>query len=436
MADVEPFRGWRYDLAQVGDLSDVTAPPYDVINPDEQQELYEKHPCNVIRLILNREEPGDPDGKTKYQRAATFLNRWQSEGILIQEHETALYVYHQEFEWEGTTYTRKGFLGRLRLEEFESGHVFPHEQTFPKHKADRLALMNATGMNLSPIFGLFPDEELSIQSILEQAVLTETALEATDELGVVHRFWPITDESTIRTVSDRMTEKPIFIADGHHRYETALNYRREQLEKGDFNTETDSPNFVMMMFVGMSDPGLAILPTHRLVSGIAELSALELRNLLQDHFELTPMGNGKEAAKETWNQIDAAGGQHLFGFGTADGEWQLAKLIDGSPMQKLAADQSEDWRNLGVSLLHRLVLDHLIQEKFSEAEIEWKYVHLMEEVTTAQQAKECQLACLVAPASLEHVKSIASQFEKMPPKSTYFYPKLLSGIVFHSLEGS
>jgi len=435
MAEVHAFRGWRYDLAQVGSLSDVTAPPYDVIGPDQQRELYEQHPCNVIRLILNRDEPGDASSDERYRRAANFLRHWQSEGTLIREGEDSLYVYHQAFDWEGRHYVRKGFLGRLRLEEFGHGSVYPHEQTMSGPKADRLALTKACRTNLSPIFGLYPDSESSVQAPLEDAILGQTALEATDHLGVVHRLWPVTDHEAVSRVRERLKQKPIFIADGHHRYETAINYRNGLQSQGQLADNSAAANFVLMHFAGMNDPGLTILPTHRLISGLPELTVDNVEQALSNHFELEPMGHGAEAARQTWGLMEADGGQDVFGFGTAgDGQWLFARLSDSSPMQTLAAERSENWRSLGVSVLHKLVLEHLIEQKHPNAQQTCKYVHLMDEVIAALADRSCQLACLVAPAQIEHVERIASKFEKMPPKSTYFYPKLLSGLVFNPLE--
>jgi uncharacterized protein (DUF1015 family) len=434
MAEVHPFRGWRYDLAQVGSLADVAAPPYDVIGTDQQKELYERHPCNVVRLILNRDEPGDESADERYNRAAEFLRHWQSEGILFQERAETFYVYHQKFQWEGVEYVRKGFLGRLRLEEFGKGNVFPHEQTMAGPKADRLKLTQACQMNLSPIFSLYPDDEAYVQTPLEEAIAGQTALEVTDDLGVLHRIWPMTDPAVLNQVRERMAEKSIFIADGHHRYETAVNYRNFLQSEGKLENEAAAANFVLMMFVGMNDPGLAILPTHRLISGLPNLTADEIREALSPHFQLDDVGTGAEAAKETWEMMEADGEQNVFGFGTAaDGKWLFARLTDASPMTELAPDQSEDWRQLGVSLLHKLVLDHLLKRNYPDSEQVCKYVHLLDEVTACLSERSCQLACLVAPAQIEDVEVVASKFEKMPPKSTFFYPKLLSGLVFNPL---
>jgi uncharacterized protein (DUF1015 family) len=432
MAQVFPFRGWRYDVAQVGDLSDVTCPPYDVIDADFQERLYEQHPCNVIRLELNRDEPGDSTPDEKYRRAAGFLQRWIQQGVLMHERDEALYAYHQVFDWAGRTYTRRGFLSRIRLERFGEGTVYPHEQTMSGPKADRLKLLQATGMNLSPVFGLFPDSENAVQAPLETAIRGLTPLEATDHLGVIHRLWPVSDHATIEQVRKRIADRPVFIADGHHRYETAINNRDTLAAAGSLAGPDAPANFALMMFVGMSDPGLIILPTHRLVSNLPPLSAEQIKTALAPNFAIEPVGHGPQAAQETWELIEADGNQGILGLGTtADGQWLLARLTDGSPMQRLAPDQSDDWRNLGVSLLHKLVLEHLLKPHHQAAPPTCRYVHQIEEVTAAQKANECPLACLVPPAQIEHVEVIAERLEKMPPKSTYFYPKLQTGLVFN-----
>ncbi|MGQ0633391.1 MAG: DUF1015 domain-containing protein [Planctomycetaceae bacterium] len=432
MPQILPFRGWRYDVSQVGDLSDVTCPPYDVIDSEFQEKLYQRHPCNVIRLELNRDEPGDPNLDEKYRRAAEYLRRWTQQGVLMQERDLALYVYHQIFEWGGAFYTRRGFLGRIRLERFGEGRVFPHEQTMSGPKADRLKLLQACQMNLSPVFGLYPDRDNTAQAPLEDVVRAAPPLEAHDHLGVIHRLWPVTNREAIDQVRRLLADKPVFIADGHHRYETAINYRDGLVAAGK-PVGPDAPaNFALMMFVGMSDPGLIILPTHRLVSGLAATTADQIEATLRGHFAIERMGRGPDAAKATWDLIEADGGQGLLGLGTtADGQWLLARLTDGSPMARLAPDQSDDWRGLGVSLLHKLVLEHLLKPHHVGDGVKCRYVHQLEEVAAAQKAGECPLACLVPPAQIEHVEKIAARLEKMPPKSTYFYPKLQTGLVFN-----
>lgn len=435
MAEVSAFRGYRYDVSQVGDLSDVTCPPYDVIDAEFQEKLYQQHPCNVIRLELNRDEPGDPNADERYQRASNFLHRWIQQGVLLQEHEAALYVYHQIFSWEGVSYTRKGVMARIRLERFGEGKVFPHEQTLSGPKLDRLKLLRACQVNFSPIFGLYPDEGGYVQEPLEEAVRGLTPLEATDHLGVLHRLWPVANVGVIHEVQKRIREKPVFIADGHHRYETAVNYRDELAAAGTLGGPESPANFALMHFVGMSDPGLVILPTHRLVTGVGDVTAEQVRKALAPNFATKVIGEGPAAAKAAWEEIELDGSQNVLGFGTQmDGKWIVARVTDASPMKTLAANQSDAWRGLAVSLLHKLVLEHLLPQSLPGTTASCRYVHQLEEVLTAQQAGQCQLGCLVPPATIGHVEDIAAKLEKMPPKSTYFYPKLQTGLVFNPVQ--
>jgi uncharacterized protein (DUF1015 family) len=442
MAEIRAFRAFRYDLGRVGTLSDVIAPPYDVIDPPLQEALSARSPYNVVRLILNREEPTDNPANTRYTRAAGFLRDWQQEGILKQDSARSLYVYHQEFEVEGRRYTRRGFMARVRLEPFGQGKIFPHEETMSGPKADRLKLFHATAMNLSQIFGLYPDPEGAVQSRLDAAVGRALPLEATDHLGVVSRLWPVTDQQVVSAVTGLMGPRPVFIADGHHRYETALRYLDERRQAGEVRDGEAAANFVLMMLVSMSDPGLVILPTHRLVSGLPDVSADRLRAILRSHFQVETVGQGEQGARDTWELIEADGGQNVLGFGTvSDGVWQLARFGSPAVMAELAPQHSEPWRGLGVSILHVLVLGRLLPAGLpirgpQPPEVQCRYVHLLREVTEAVAGRQCQLAVLVPPAGMRHVEQIAGGLEKMPPKSTYFYPKLLSGLVFNSLKGN
>jgi uncharacterized protein (DUF1015 family) len=450
MPDISAFRALRYDLGHVGSLSDVIAPPYDVIGPELQDELYKRHPANVVRLILNRDEPGDDEQSNRYTRAARFLKNWRSEGVLFAEPDPAVYVYHQVFEANGQTYTRRGFMCRTKLERLGEGKIYPHEQTHSKAKEDRLKLTKACKTNLSQIFGIYPDPENEAQNLLERTVAGQTPLEAKDHLGVIHRVWPVTDVSIISELEGIMGPKPTFIADGHHRYETALNYRDWLSERQGGELPADHPaNFVLMMCIGMNDPGMIVLPTHRLFRGVPEMSADELAAKLGDQFKTTAAGNGPEAAGAVWEEIETEDEQGTLAFYTAqDDAWTLVRVADAGrkKMAEIAAEQSEDWRGLGVSILHRLVMDTLLGLPDLPAP---KYVHSVEEVVeglktgdkagrdaTGQEGQggKFNLAALVMPATLDHIRAISEHGERMPAKSTYFYPKLLSGLVFNPLE--
>ncbi len=438
MADIRAFRAFRYDLGRVGNLSDVVAPPYDVIDPALQRTLYDRSPYNVVRLELNQEEPNDNETENRYTRAARFLRDWQRDDVLIQDSARSLYVVYQDFEVEGRRYTRRGFLSRVRLEPFGSGRIYAHEETMSGPKADRLKLFHATGMNLSPIFGLYPDSDDEVMGRIDAVVRNTLPLQATDHLGVVSRLWPVTDQHLVSAVTGLLSPKPVFIADGHHRYETSLRYleeRRAAVAHSGEELDSESPaNFTMMMLVGMSDPGLIILPTHRLISGLPSLNAERLSEILAPHFQVERIGTGQKGARDAWETIEADGSQDLLGFGTvADGAWLTARFRSPQMMAERAVNHSPAWRGLAVSILHVAVLDGLLAQA-TGGNPECKYVHLLREVTEATEAKQCQLAALVPPATMQHVEEIAGNLEKMPPKSTYFYPKLLTGLVLNSLK--
>ena len=432
MADIRAFRAFRYDMGRVGSLSDVVAPPYDVIDAALQQRLYNASPYNAIRLELTKDEPGDTETENKYTRAAGTLREWIAENALRQDTARALYVYEQEFEAEGKTYTRRGFFARVRLEPFGTGRVFPHEQTMSGPKEDRLKLYRATGFNLSPVFSFYPDPDGAVTRLLDPFTLKGPPLVAKDHHGVTNRLWVVTDSHVLSAVTGMMGPKPVFIADGHHRYETGLKYLDERRAAGEVADDDSPANFCLMMLVGMSDPGLIILPTHRLVGGLPPVTTAQAEGVLKEHFDVVERFGTDAAA--CWEHLQMDGSQDVLGFGTvADGEWFAAKLRDPAVMAELAPDQSADWRGLGVSILHKLVLDRLVREKLGGSPA-LKFVHLMTEVTDAVSARECQLAVLVPPATMGHVERIAGNRETMPPKSTYFYPKLLTGMVFNSLK--
>jgi uncharacterized protein (DUF1015 family) len=440
MPIVAPLRGLRYDPKHVGALSQVIAPPYDVIDAALQNELYERHPANVIRLELNREEPGDDERSNKYTRAAKFLREWRKQGVVMQEPAAALYVYHQEFEVEGRSFVRRGVMARVRLERFGTGSIHPHEETMSGPKQDRLLLTRACRANLSQVFGLYPDPAGEVQAVLDAAVEGQPPLEATDHLGVRSRMWPVSAEGMATKVAGLMGPKPVFIADGHHRYETACNYRDEvaaawAAEHDGQPLPDDHPaNFVLMMLVGMSDPGLVVLPTHRLFVEPAVATLKDLQARLGDAFVTRPAATGPEAAPAVWAEIEAENEQGTLGLYTAgDRTWTLARITPAgrARMDAVAADHGPAWRSLGVSILHRLLVGELLGAKQIPTP---GYVHLVREVVEGLGTGKYPLAALVMPATVADIRAVSETGERMPAKSTYFYPKLASGLVFNGLE--
>lgn len=435
MPNIQPIHGIRFNLGKVGALSDVVAPPYDVIGPDFQDELYAKHPNNTVRLILNKELPTDDEADNKYTRAKTLLRQWQEEGVLVKDAQPAIYVYHQIFEYAGATYTRKGFMAGLEVQRFGEGCVFPHEQTHSAAKVDRLMLTTTTKTQLSQIFGLYPDSASEVQSILEDAIRGETPLEAEDHLGVMHRMWVITDPAIIASVQDKIGKKPMFIADGHHRYETACNYLDQLRQEG--ITKDHPAHYVLTMFIAMEDDGLVVLPTHRLFPGVPEMTADALREKLNGFFTFEDAPAGPDAAEEIWEDIETRGSQGVIGLYTKkDDRWTICTITPAG-VEKLAekgvADEhTPEWRTLGVSILHRLIMDTLLNQPNAPKPT---YVHLVSELVDELKSHDYPLAALVMPATVHDITTLCLQNERMPQKSTYFYPKLLSGLVFRSVDG-
>ena len=444
MPDIRAIRGLRYDPGHVGSLSSVVAPPYDVIDATQQDALYNRHPANVVRLILNRDEPGDQDGSNRYTRAARFLTEWRREGVLRQESDPAVYVYHQVFTEEGVTYTRRGFLCGCVLERFGEGKIYPHELTMSGPKVDRLLLTKACRANLSPIFGLYPDANSGAQQLLEDAVAGQPPMEATDHLGVVHRMWTVTSMSVISRLEALLGPKPLFIADGHHRYETACNYRDELAKEGKL-TPGHPANAVLMMFISMSDPGLIVLPTHRLFRGVPHMTDKQLAGRLGECFTTRVAGEGSDLAPIIWEQVAAENEQGTMAFYTvSDQRWTIARITETGRkrMAEAAPEQSEDWRNLGVSILHTLVVDTLLDSKGHPKP---GYVRLIEDFIGGLEGRtggeggraegeSYQLGTLLMPATVDDIRRVSEHGERMPAKSTYFYPKLLSGLVINPLE--
>lgn len=444
MADIQAFRGLRFDLSQVGSLSDVVAPPYDVISAQQRAALTEKNEHNIVRVIL----PGDEDvreGETSYDRAAELLKVWRRDKFLRPDPVASVYVYHQCFEFEGRTYERRGFMARVKLEPFGEGSIYPHEQTHSKAKEDRYQLMTRCRANLSPIFGIYPDAENKAQEILEAAIDDRTPLVARESNGVEHRMWRVSDVDAISHAAAILGKAAVYIADGHHRYETSCRIRDEDRAAG----KAGASDYALMMFISMHDPGLAVLPTHRLFRGLDAISSSQLIERVGKAFEVEVIGTGADLCEEVWQTVQVEDQQGTIGlYCRADDTWVLARLsVEGLElMEQLAPDQSERWRGLGVSLLHRMLVVELLGQRDLPAP---KYVHEVEEVVDgirngdsagrdatgqAGTGAPFELVALVMPASVDDVKEISEQGLRMPAKSTYFYPKLLSGLVINPLD--
>ncbi len=437
MPEIQAFRGLRYNLAQVGSLSNCIAPPYDVVDSELQNYLYGLSPYNFLRLELNRREPADQDENEIYQRAARIYRSWRNEGVLQLEPDPAIYVYHQEFESEGRKLNRRGFMARVRLQRFGEGNIYPHEQTHAKAKDDRLRLTRATQANLSQIFGLYPDPKNEIQELLERDIVGVQGLEATDHLGVVHRMWPVSNLQTIQKVMSMIAERDMFVADGHHRYETACNYRDELNAQSPLQ-DAHPANFVLTMLVSMNDPGLVVLPTHRLLHDVPAFTTEQLHDKLSPYFDCEIVAQGAESAGAVWAEMDRLDEQLIMAlYSKASNQWTRisARQEAADRMARIASEHSQDWQGLGVAVLHRLVLEDLLGFRDMPKPT---YVHLVQEVIDGLQGKlegnlDYPLAAMVMPATIDHIRAVSLHQERMPAKSTYFYPKLVSGLVVHPL---
>lgn len=438
MPQIAAFRGLRYDLGHVGSLEGVVAPPCDRIDQQLQSELYKQHPANVVRLILNRDEPGDNED-AKFLRSVQFFRNWQREGVLQREPDPAIYVYHQVFQHDGLSFTRRSFICRTRLERLGEGAIFPQEAGQPSQSEDRLKLIQTCAANLSPILGVFPDPASEVQEILETVIQGVAPVEAKDQLGVVHRLWPVSDINVINQVSSAMAGKPTFLAAGQQCYETACDYRDEL--GGDDLDASHGANFVMMMCSGIGDRGLLVLPTHRLFRNFPAMDSDELKSKLSEFFEVRVAGEGSDLAEMIWDQIEIEDHQGTLGlYCHADERWVVAKInaVGEQKMAEIASSQSEEWRSLGVSILHRLVVETVL----GHSEITPPhFVNRVDDVVQAidkgdveQEGQPYQLAVLVMPASLDHLQAISELGESLPAQSTYFYPEVLSGLVFNPHE--
>lgn len=430
MPHISAFRGLRYDLGHVGSLEGVVAPPYDSISAQLQNELYQQHPANVIRLILNREEPGDTEN-AKYDRSGRFFKNWQREGVLQREPDPAIYVYHQVFDYEGSTFTRRGFTCLAKLDQ-----LVAIEESDRLEMKERMQLMQSCPANLNPILGLYTDQSTATQQILESAVAGVAPIEATDRRGVSHRLWPVTSIQVINDVTTAMTTNPAFVVAGHQSLEAARAYR-EELGGVDLDA-AHLANFVMLTFVEIDDGGLVAQPCHRLVRGIPSTNSENLMQLLAPCFDLRVAGEGTGSAKAIWDQLENEEDQETVAlFCRADDRWLIAKINEAGCERISRHSGGRDERPLlGVSIVDHLICTDLLGWPQT---IERDYAHCITEVIEAidqasddRASRGIELAALTLPPTLEHLRTAAEHGRRLPNDSVHLYPHLLSGLIFNS----
>jgi uncharacterized protein (DUF1015 family) len=422
MADVQPLRTLRYDPSAVGSLDAVAAPPYDVIDAQMRDELAARSPFNVVEIDLPRGDAGDP-----YHHAEETLQEWIQQGVMVREREPAIWVLTQDFTGpDGNAYTRHGFFARVRVEDYGPGRIRPHERTQPGPKEDRLRLTRATRANLSPIFSLFSDPAGEAWSALEPVTGDEPFATVTDADGTLNRLWRVAEPGTIEQVRESLADRELLIADGHHRYETARVYRDEIGGEGEHN-------YVLMFLCALEDPGLTIFPTHRLLkNGLTSEQQEALREVLLRDFEVTEIEPG-----ELEPPPPDGSGAVQFGYMDAHFRKPYRLTLEEQGAADRALDgRSEAYRHLDTAVLEALVLKGALG--MTEDDVAAKrgldysksFAHALDAVETGR----ADAAFFMRATPVEQVQAVAAAGESMPPKSTYFFPKIPTGLVFNPLE--
>jgi uncharacterized protein (DUF1015 family) len=433
MARIEPFRAWRYNPSRVN-ISQVVTQPYDKITSEMQDRYYSASPHNLVRIILGKPGPGDRAGENVYARAAGFFGDWRREGVFRQDEELSLYGYAQQFTPPSgkNQLERRGFIGLGRIEDYVANVVFRHEQTLAKPKADRLELLRATRAHFGQIFMLYSDPTGEIDAIM--ATPDAPVIDIKDEYDVSHRVWKVSDPSAIESVRQKMRDKQLIIADGHHRYETALNYRNERRAAAQPSSELAPYEFVMMTFVDMDSPGLVILPTHRVVHGLANFSADRLKTDAKRHFSVEEVDPSLDASRAV-GLLRAAGqaGTALLAV-TAERAllFDTPKTIGTNFFSGLSLRQ----QGLDVVQLHKCLLESVlgISEEAIREQQNLTYMRDAAEAMARVRSGGANVAFLMNPVRIKQVQDLAFAGEVLPQKSTDFYPKLLSGLTIYALE--
>lgn len=430
MAKVAPFRGVRFNANKVGDLGQVVTQPYDRIGPELQREYYDLHRYNIVRLIQGQKFEDDTPGHNVYTRAHDFYRTWLEAGYLLRDAAPAFYVYRQTFTLpDGAELTRQAFIGALELVEFSEGIVLPHERTLSGPKADRLNLMRATAFDFELIFMLYPDPNNRIKALFDAAIGSQPPDADLNELfekDVRQQVWAVDDPKAVAAVMAEMAPKMgLIIADGHHRYETAINYRNEMREKNPKAPASAAFNYAMISFVSMDDPGLTILPTHRLILGYKTKTPAEILEGARASFEVTAEPN--RAALEA-AMAQATPDDRRLGF--YDGQYYLLRLRDPAIMDQVVPERAAEWRQLDVSILHELIIERVmgITKKQVEAKEHLDYFRNLNEALAEVDAGRAECVFILNPTRIAEVKACSSCGEKMPQKSTDFYPKMISGL--------
>ncbi len=435
--EIKPFRAYRFDPAVVGNPGDCIVPPYDLSKPDVQEHFYRKNEYNVVRIISGRISENDDEADNQYTRAARHLKSWIEKGALKQDSEDSIYAYIQDFEIDGQKFHRSSFISLGRLEKYGEG-VKAHEDTLDGVTADFLKLQRATEAKCGLIFMLYEDSKKIADKIIEKAAGEKPLIDCVDEDNVRHRLFKITDSKQIEIISRMMKDKSCIIADGHHRYQTALNYYNE--------TGNPRAAWQLMAFANSLNEGVIVLATHRLVVKLKNFDAKTLLAGLQENFKITEYlfdsAETKRAAMEKMlkqMKEESDRDKNAYGIYLADGTFRTAVLKNKKAMDEAAAGKSKAWQKLEVSVLHKLILEKLlgIGEKELASKRHLEYIrdggHSIEQITARVDSGQAQAAFFVNPEKVKMIQEVANAGETMPQKSTFFYPKVFSGLTIYKM---
>jgi uncharacterized protein (DUF1015 family) len=420
VAIVFPFKGYRYSKELVGDFADVVTQPYDKTTPEMQDAYYQRSPYNVVRVTLNIEKREAPE--TDYTAAGSALRQWIEHKVLTQDPLPSIYAYYQEYEFDGATKLQKGFISLLDLKNSGSG-IIPHERTLAAPKQDRLQLMRSIEANEDLIYMLYSDDRMTVNRVMDESISGRAPdIEITDEYGATHRLWAVTNPDAIRTIRDSMHPQKLFIADGHHRFETSVNFMKECEQKQWQPAGIESFDKRMIACFNIAD-GVTILPTHRLIRDLPEFDARSFLREAEKHFSIEPANS----PSDLWKKMKEGRKDHIFGFYAAD-----LRTFFLLRLNKNAQEGMDEFRRLDVSILHSLLLERCLGIDASKLESQAHVDYERERDTSIRLVDErkYQAAFFLNPTSAEQMQRISLLGQRMPQKSTDFYPKLLTGLVF------
>jgi uncharacterized protein (DUF1015 family) len=433
MADVQPLRGLRYNQEIAGDPAQTITPPFDVIGPEAQERYYKRNPYNIIRLEAGRTYPKDDRLNNVYTRAAVTLSEWRLKGVLRQEPAPCYYLYQQRFSYAGQNYTRTSLLARVRLEPWSAHVILPHEHTRTKDKEDRLQLLRACVTNFSPIMCMYDDPQERIRRLLS-TYAQQPEVSVIDEDGEGHLLQPITDVTHVALIQDFFSQRQLYIADGHHRYTTALSYRDEvQEQRGPLHAQ-DGANFMLMALVDVDDPGMLVLPTHRILFNLTDEQLKQLTpQHLAPYFNVTTLDTTTDAL--TLEALASAGQQQPALVLKTVTQTILLTLNQQGQQRMHMSEHSEAWNNLDVAIVQKILLESLLQITAEDvaAGQHIRYLHDTQQTLQTLQTKEAQAIILLNGIPFRQIRDVAQADDKMPQKSTYLYPKLSTGLVINPL---